>query len=287
MKIAIGTAQFGLNYGATNKKGVVSESEIFKILNYALSNNIFTIDTASAYGVSEKKLGNCNVELSSFQVITKIPPNVKIQDLETHFYKSLKNLNLDKIYGILVHKASDIFSDKNDVIWKQITKLKEQNLVDKIGISVYNISEIKQILAKYKFDLIQLPINIFDQRLLKSNILQRLKKANIEIHARSIFLQGVLLANPDNLSEYFIPFKKHFKKWHQFLSAHYLNPLEGTLAFANSLKFLDYAVIGVTSLNDLKEIKAAFDKIKSYPKLDYSDFASEDEALINPNLWTL
>lgn len=285
MRIALGTAQFGLSYGATNNKGIVSESEISKILNYARNNGIFTIDTASAYGESERNLGNADIDLSKFQVVTKTPPKLQSTEVEMHFRKSLDNLKLDKIYGLLLHRAEDILSDVNGNIWGKLNNLKKQNLVEKIGVSVYNEAEINQILEKYEIDLIQLPINVLDQRLLKSDILKRIKDKSIEIHARSIFLQGILLEKPNDLPGYFVPFKDSLKKWHKFLEKYSLTSIEGALSFAHSLGILDYIVLGVTSLDNLQEITNAFDKIKSFPNIDYYSFASNDEALINPSLW--
>lgn len=287
MKIALGSAQFGLNYGATNNKGIVSSNEISKILNYACNNDILTLDTASAYGESERNLGNADIDLSKFRVITKTPPQLRSKEVEIYFRKSLDNLKLNKVYGLLLHRAENILSDVNGTIWHELQNLKKHNLVEKIGVSVYNEAEINELLEKYEIDLIQLPINVLDQRLLKSNILKRIKNKNIEIHARSIFLQGILLEKPCNLAKYFAPFKDSLEKWHKFLAEYSLTPIEGALSFAYSLEVLDYVVLGVTSLDNLQEINSAFKKIKSIPKLDYYRFASNNEALITPSLWKL
>ena len=287
MKIALGTAQFGLSYGATNNKGIVSSNEISKILDYARNNDILTIDTASAYGESERNLGNSDIDLTKFQVITKTPPELYSKEVEICFRKSLDNLKLNKVYGLLLHRAENILSDVNGDIWGELKNLKKNDLVEKIGVSVYKEEEINQILDRYEIDLIQLPINVLDQRLLESGILKRIKDKNIEIHARSIFLQGILLEKLDKLPEYFLPFKDSLKKWHKFLEEYSLTPIEGALSFAYSLDILDYIVLGVTSLDNLQEITSAFDRIKSLPNIDYFSFASNDEALINPSLWKL
>lgn len=287
MKIALGTAQFGLSYGATNDKGIVSSNEISKILDYARNNDILTIDTASAYGESERNLGNGEIDLSKFQVITKTPPELNSKEVEICFRKSLDNLKLNKVYGLLLHRAENILSDVNGDVWGELKNLKKNDLVEKIGVSVYKEEEINQILDRYEIDLIQLPINVLDQRLLESGILKRIKDKNIEIHARSIFLQGILLEKLNKLPEYFLPFKDSLKKWHKFLKEYSLTPIEGALSFAYSLDILDYIVLGITSLDNLQEITSAFDRIKSLPKIDYFSFASNDEALINPSLWKL
>lgn len=285
MKLAIGTAQFGLNYGVTNQSGVVAAEEITKILNYAQTNDILTIDTAGAYGNSESKLGASRVDLANFKIITKIPPKTSAQDLETNFFQSLNNLKLKRVHGLLIHNASDLLSDQGAKIWKLLEKLRDQALVDKIGVSVYTGDEIKQVLKRYPIDIIQLPINVFDQRLLQSDILEEVKSKKIEIHARSLFLQGILLEKPNRLSEYFTPYKASLIKWHDFLKSNNLTPLEGALSFVYSLNLIDQGVIGITSLDNLIEIKTVFDKIKSIPTIQYSEFAISDEKFINPSIW--
>lgn len=285
MKLALGTAQFGLPYGITNKNGLLEQDEVNKILRYAHNNDILTLDTACSYGDAEQKIGNTNAELSQFQIVTKITANTSYDEIEEKFFQSLKNLQLKKIYGLLLHSSKDLLNDESDKVWQILERLKAQGYVGKIGVSVYHEEEIRLVITKYKIDIIQLPINVFDQRLLKSNILQTIKSKGIEIHARSIFLQGILLENLDNLPTYFLPLKEEILKWHDYLKDNVMSRLDGALAFVNSLDIIDYAVIGITSLNNLIEVKAAFDKIKSHPNFKYEKFAINNEQLINPNLW--
>ena len=54
-KLALGTVQFGMNYGiANNSKKIFPQKSISEILKLAKLSKITTLDTAIAYGSSEK-----------------------------------------------------------------------------------------------------------------------------------------------------------------------------------------------------------------------------------------
>lgn len=287
MKLALGTAQFGFDYGINNSKGQVPLPEIEKILSYARQNDILTLDTASAYGTSEENLGRAKVELTEFKIITKTQPQLPANEIVASFKMSLEYLQLESIYGLLIHRAADLLSEEGSKVWDAVKSLRERGLVKKIGVSVYNVQQIEAILNQYKIDIIQLPINPFDQRLLETNLLQRLKNENIEIHARSLFLQGVLLMKLESLPSYFKPYREAFEKLHNLFNENNLSLLEGILSFAHLIPEIDMTVIGVTSLDELKEVTLAFDKAKAKKHLDFKSLAVSDEKVINPSLWTL
>ena len=99
LKIGIGTAQFGLNYGITNLNGIVEESEVRNILN----DNFYSyIDTACSYGVSEKIIGKNLLEKNK-KIITKIILDEKnICELESNFTKSLKKTQQRKNFWFVI-----------------------------------------------------------------------------------------------------------------------------------------------------------------------------------------
>lgn len=287
MKLALGTVQFGLDYGVSNLKGQVPLSEIEEILTYAKNNDILTLDTASAYGSSEINLGRANRDLQSFEIITKTLPGVGVDRVESAFLASLKHLGVNSVYGLLVHHGSDLLSHKGDELWLALKSLQAKSLIKKIGVSVYKAEEIEAILKKYDIEIIQLPINPFDQRLIETNFLEKLKDKNIEIHARSLFLQGVLLMELERLPSYFKPYQDLFRKFHAILNQYKLSPLEGILSFAHSIYQIDRAVLGVTCLEELKQIKLAYEKAKAFKFIDFKALSMIDERFINPSLWKL
>jgi aryl-alcohol dehydrogenase-like predicted oxidoreductase len=258
MKLCLGTVQFGLDYGISNKTGKVIYKEVEDILNYCNAQRINTIDTAQAYGECERILGHFN--LSKFRVITKISSAGKIEN-------SLDNLRLSSLYGVLLHNENEV--DEN---WQKLVAYKSQGLVEKIGVSVYSPDKLSGIIEKYPIDIAQIPLNILDQRFLF--LIKRLREKNIEIFVRSIFLQGLLLMDFSQISDYFNPIKP-------ILSRLPHDKLGFTLNFVKSIDEINGIVIGVTSKQELEEICTEYRK-KTF---DYSEFSVDDENMINPSMW--
>ncbi len=272
MKLGLGTAQFGLDYGISNTQGQVNFSEIVDILNFARANEIKVIDTAQLYGVSEVALGNAGV--SGFQVITKISYQSKLED-------SLTNLKLNNLYAVLAHDADEL--SQNAEFWEKLVGYKKKGLVEKIGISVYTEEQLDLALEKYPVDIVQLPLNVFDQRFLQHGYLQKLKDLNVEIHARSVFLQGLLLMEREEIPGKFSEFSDHFALFESFLRNNRVSKLEAVLAFENTVECLDHFIIGVVSKKQLLDIYNSLVSLnKSY---DFSSLSINDLKLISPANW--
>jgi hypothetical protein len=280
MKLAIGTVQFGLDYGITNHSGQVAIDEVKDILDYAKTNNIDTLDTAARYGNSEQVLGGVGV--NNYRIITKTTPLKNgVDGVIKGFHQSLDNLNIGQVDGLLIHNIDDVKDKRFGDLFHKVNELKEEGLINKIGFSTYTPDQVDFLLENFDFDLIQVPFNIFDTRLIEGGQLQALKKKNIEIHARSIFLQGVLL-DFDNLSSYFSKWKKQFDKYQSTVEKSGLSLLEYALNFTLNVQEIDKILVGVNSADQLKEIVQAKKKQSSL-----SAFPIDDIALLNPGLWKI
>jgi aryl-alcohol dehydrogenase-like predicted oxidoreductase len=285
-KIVLGSVQFGEKYGISNVSGQTSIHQVYKILDYALINSINTIDTAPSYGGSEEIIGN--ILNDKWKIITKTKYSngeVEFEEIVSNFNESLKKLKVDSVHGLLVHNGDQLLGKDGELIFSAMKKLKDLGVVDKIGVSVYDSIQIKKIINKFEIDIIQLPFNIFDQRLLKDGTLHDLKNKNIEIHARSIFLQGLLLMDIKSIPAYFNPILDTLKKYHT--EARYLSMtnLEFALSFVNSVKEIDCLVIGVETLKHLEDMVNS-----SFLDLDVEKFKSlaiYDKKFINPSNWSL
>jgi len=257
MDFSIGTAQFGLSYGVTNTKGKVSAIEINKILEHARRNNIIKIDTAIDYGESEKSLGQANI--SNCKVVTKLPkvPNEAkdiSQWINDQINSSLSRLKIPSLYGLLLHNPADLLSEKGEEIWESINLKKNEGLIKKIGFSIYDPIELDSLWEIFKPDIVQAPFNILDRRIKNSGWLKKLNENNVEIQVRSIFLQGLLLMSP-------IERNNIFYKWHSiwnildtWLLTNNISPIEASLGFVLSEKYIDCIVVGVESYDQLNEI---------------------------------
>lgn len=257
--LALGTVQFGMNYGISNTAGQVRPDEVGRILEYCVSNGIDTLDTAQGYGESEAVLGR--FDLSPFRIVTKLMGNARLED-------SLERLGTQGVYGLMLHRENEC----DDSTWGLFESCKAQGLATKIGVSVYTPRVLESLLERYPIEIVQFPMNILDQSFLP--LLPTLKEKKIEIHTRSAFLQGLLLM--DDLPEYFNPVRDK-------ISAIPKPRLDHALGFLKKQGPVDKIVLGVTGLRDLQEIVDAYSR--DVPETDYGRYAVSDERYINPSLW--
>ena len=290
MKLGLGTVQFGLDYGISNNSGKTSLLEAESILQSANNFGIDMLDTASLYGDSEAVVGQ-SMHGQTFQIVTKTPqfktPQIKKEhaaQLKQAFNNSVNKLQVDNVYGLLIHHADDLINEGSEYLMEALEQIKASGKAQKIGVSVYSAEQVEKILERYQIDLIQLPLNVFDQRLVASGILKDLKRRGVEIHVRSIFLQGLLLMKLHQLPTRFTPFKAGIESYHRALSDYGLSPLQGSLLYVNSIEEVDYAIVGVTNADELQEIVDSLHKtLQILP--DWQKFSCDDERLINPVNW--
>ena len=285
-KLVLGSVQFGINYGISNQHGKTKFSEVKKILNFAKDSKIKIIDTAAAYGDSEEILGKTGVENFNFiSKLPKIPKNCKDVDywVQNNVETSLNKLRIKKLYGLLIHHTKDLSSTFGKKLVNSIQKIRSNGLVKKIGISIYEISEIETALKILKFDIVQAPLNIIDRRLETSGILSKLKNLKVEVHTRSTFLQGLLLLPREKIPVKFNRWSNIWDRWSLELKEKKLNPIEACLSYPMSLSEVDHIVVGVNNLDQLKKlIKLSKSKISTS---DLSFMISNEKKLINPTNW--
>lgn len=287
MKLALGTAQFGMPYGIANKNGQVSLEEVRRILAFAIDAGIDTLDTAIAYGQSESCLGAIGCQ--NFRVITKLPALPRdISNLNdwvnNQISESLSKLNLDSVYGLLIHRSSDILNASGTVIVDILQKLKLAGIVQKIGVSIYHPDELQAVLEKCSLDIVQAPFNVFDRRLVTSGWLERLHDLNIEVHVRSVFLQGLLLMPRGKVPEKFKQWSDIFDSWHAWLRENGADAITACLDFVASYPMIDRVIVGVESLSQLQSLVGALEKL---PLSSLPNISCADEKLINPSTWNI
>lgn len=287
-KLIIGTAQWGLDYGISNKNGKTGTDEITNILNTANKYEINTLDTASAYGDAEKVIGE--LATGNSRIITKIGVGNQDKnsrqskdDIRNKVKQSYVDLGGKILEGVLIHDPNNLEGYKQSEGWNTLMEMKEEGYMKKIGISVYNPSQAEKLAKIYKPDIIQIPFNAFDKKAASSGTLKQLKDEGIEIHARSIFLQGLLLMNIKDISEYFSPWMLEIKRWHEYCITNRLSLLEGAIANAMGEVDIDKFIVGIENTKQLEQIIAATKKTVIN---DFRRYNSEsDEGLINPTKW--
>ncbi len=287
--LGLGTVQFGLNYGVANVNGQIAASEISTILLRAASVGVQVLDTAAAYGESEEVLGQCLQNSTDFRLITKTIPlrqpaigKNELRKISETFDESLIKLRRNQIDTLMVHHAEDLLVPGGDTIFLKLKEWKAAGQIKKIGVSVYDRQQIDQLFDRFTFDVVQLPFSVYDQRLLQDGTLARLASAGVEIHARSVFLQGVLLMPSAKLPRHLASFVDHHEQYLAYLKSTRVTPLEAAISFVNQCSEISVALVGVSSARDFDECISAFSFDRT---LDLADFAIADKRLIDPRSW--
>lgn len=285
MKLALGTVQFGLPYGISNKTGQVPEATVKSMLDLAGANGINVLDTAIAYGESESVLGKSGVQ--DFQIVTKLPPvpegcadirNWVQEQVDT----SRHRLGVNMLYGLLLHRPDQLLGSFGRELYRSLKDLKDGGKTKKIGISVYSPKELDLFIPRFQFDLIQAPFNLIDRQLQTTGCLKRLKDQMVEIHTRSAFLQGLLLMSPEDFPKKFLRWSKLWDKWHDWLLHHNVSPVQACMSFPLSFPEIDHVVVGADNPKQLEEIIIV---AKRNCLIDFPDIHSEEEELVNPACW--
>ncbi|MDA7733822.1 aminotransferase class III-fold pyridoxal phosphate-dependent enzyme, partial [Candidatus Pelagibacter sp.] len=272
--------------------GFSKNKNLNKIIDTLYENNINELDTAPAYKDSHKILSN--IGKKKFNIYTKLPNiTCDIRELETKTRETILKIfeknKISQLEGILLHDPlMPLDKSRWNIIYKILNDFKKEKLIRNIGVSVYNTFELSNLLKNFTPDIIQFPYNIFNQEFNDEKLLKGLKKKGILLHARSIFLQGLLLQNRRNLNKYFLNWSNNFMSWQKYLKIHKKKPEQACIEFVLSNKYIDKVVIGVDNDLQFKENMKIFSKFKNkknYPKIEF--LKVDDERLTDPRLWKL
>lgn len=286
-KIAVGTVQFGLNYGINNNTGILDDQNLKELLVSANLNGIDTLDTAYNYGKSEERLGKLLQTIpEKFNIISKAPQNTDSKNIYAYFNESITRLHVNSLYGYMLHNFDDYRNDRNIVL--ALNSFKEKELVKKIGFSLYYPKQLEQLFNEnIEFDLLQIPYNIADRRF--EPYFTELKNRDIEVHTRSVFLQGLFFMENTNLPAKLTPFSPLIKKLN-IVSKRISESIEEILLnFVLQKKTIDKVVLGVDNTIQLnKNIKASENKLTQEElkliELELIDIKIPPELLI-PSNW--
>lgn len=279
-KVIIGTVQFGLNYGINNKSGKVTELGVRNILTIAKKAGITTLDTAFVYGNSEQVLGTVGVA-SNFKIATKYPEcNDPVNEMLS---KSLERLQTDKVYAYMAH-SFDVIANNLDR-WREFEMLKKENKVEKIGFSLYNINQLQFLWDNnIKFDILQFPYNIFDRQF--EPFFSKLKEQGVEIHTRSVFLQGLFFKNTKNLDKKLNVLKTYLDKLHYYCKDNNITIEQLALNYVLSKDKIDGVLMGIDSKEQLQTNLSKLDYTISSKDIDFvNSIIIKEKEMLNPVNW--
>jgi aryl-alcohol dehydrogenase-like predicted oxidoreductase len=285
IRLALGTVQFGLNYGVANVSGQVGQSEVAAILDRAAAAGIDTLDTAIAYGQSEAALGRAGVK--NWRVITKLPALPQEvaavpRWIDDQIDGSLRRLGITQLEAVLLHRGDDLLGRHGEEYLQALIDAKKSGLTRALGVSVYDPAELDVLWPIWRPDVVQAPCNVLDRRLIRSGWLDRLTQNKVRVHVRSAFLQGLLLLPPERRPEGFAPWRVILDRWTAWCDGLGVSPLRGALAFVRALRGIEFVVVGVDSATHLQEVLALPAVAEPLPP---DDMFCEDRDLIDPSRW--
>lgn len=284
-RLGLGTAQFGLDYGISNAHGRVPESHARTILASAAEAGVGLVDTAASYGVAEATLGRILDAAPGLRIVTKtIALAGGLEAIEARARRSLEMMGRSSLYALLVHRAADLLENDGATLWRRLRLLQDAGLYEKIGISAYADDRPLELAAKFRPDLMQVPVSLLDQRLVADGTLSRLIDQGVEIHVRSVFQQGLIFLNPETLPPTLAHAAEKLEIVRDEIRKSGLAPLEAALGFVFSLPEPTCAVIGVTRHEELQQILRALSR--PLPAMRWNRFAMTDRVLLTPSLWS-
>ena len=280
-KIIIGTAIYQKDYVISNLRRYTSKN-LNNVFSECYKHGIKNFDLASSYGNSEKNFGkifykkNITIDTKVSKITTKRNAQYR---LFKSFFKSLKKLNKKRVDTLYVHDFKNFLKFKNE--YKFFFKsLKKSKKINNIGFSLYEKNELHQLLRICKPDVVQVPLNLFNQSFNTPEVFNLKKKFNFKIYARSIFLQGILLASIDDIPN---KFRKVFQKYEKFLLYKKMNKLDACLNFVFKT-FFDKFIIGIQNEKQLKMILDKL-KIRYNTKINFKKLHVKSKLLNDPRRW--
>ncbi|CDB90426.1 oxidoreductase [Clostridium sp. CAG:253] len=298
LKLCLGTVQFGMKYGINNQiYRQPTKEEVYDMLDYAIENGINVIDTARAYGNAEEILGQYFERRKGVSekvnVISKMPPNsLDINEnveekIVNECKESLHRMHLNKLKGYLLHTPQYIY---NKQVLSGLQKLKEKQLVENIGVSIYDLKEGIAAIETGIIDYIQLPYSILDQRGSKSGFFEKAKNADINIFVRSVFLQGLFMMDEKNIPEHLKDVIPYIRIFEDTRKKYALSKVEAIISFIKEEKEIDYLVFGVEKkgqlVEDIRVFERSYNNTEDFVKEIKEKIDDVDKSIIFPSLWS-
>ena len=296
-RLALGTVQFGLRYGIAEGQRQVSAVTVEEILKTAKQAGITLLDTAASYGESEAVLGRTLVS-QSFNVISKTLPIrqpvltiAHLDQIKATFDQSLTKLGRTCLEGLLVHDAQDLLAPGGNDLWRWMEGLKRAGIVSRIGVSVYDTATAFKLIERYGVEIIQVPFNLLDQRIAHDGFLDFCRARFIAVHARSIFLQGVILMKDSELPASLSGLRPYLQRLNQMGRLARCSVADLALAYVAQRPEIEKIVVGVHHSDQLERLIAVWKRLKILENLgdetiSWNEFHCTDHNLIDPRLWS-
>ena len=291
-EICLGTAQFGMAYGITNSAGQVPEEAVSPLLLQAQKDGIRWLDTAQAYGNAEGVLGRQLPAAHRFRLISKLPaqPQSKFSAQDADAWEqavrsSCRRLGVRGLDALLLHAPGDLAKPGGQHLETWLLDLRKRGVVQRIGLSIYSADDLDGVNPAL-LDLVQLPLSLFDQRLLQDGTLARLRARGTAIHARSVYLQGLLLTPAGRWPSWASQeARSHQKALETLAEQRGCRLIDLALGFVREQANLETAVLGVCDQQELSELCQSWSTTSPWAKGEWRTWALEDPVILDPRRW--
>ena len=291
-QLCLGTAQFGLKYGVTNHVGKVSEADVGALLFQAQQAGFSFLDTAQAYGNAEAVLGRQLPSNHRFRLISKLPAQTQsvFSSQSVHIWEeavcaSCKHLGVSRLNALLLHSPSDLSKPGGEYLEAWLLSLRERGVVERLGVSIYSAQDLDGLNPNL-LDLVQLPLSLYDQRLLQDGTLAQLRARGTAIHARSLYLQGLLLTPSTQWPQWVNPeVRAHQHALESLAKKCGCRLIDLALGFAREQKDLEAIVLGVCSVQELSELLQAWGASNPWKKGEWRHWSLQYPSILDPRLW--
>ncbi|WP_426668539.1 aldo/keto reductase [Mucilaginibacter sp. McL0603] len=286
-KLILGTVQFGVPYGINNPNGKPSKDKVNEILRAAYKAGVRLLDTAEVYGNAHEIIGHFHQTYPDniFGVITKMPTKSIPENIDDKLQQYLDELHIDRLHTLMFHSFAGY--DKNKAIIPIIKKLKQQNKVKYLGVSIYNNDEFKKVIRDESIDVIQLPFNVLDNSNFRGELIEQAKELNKIIHTRSVFLQGLFFKDIFDQNPVVMALYDQLKQIRDIAGEYKISVGTLALSYCLSQHNIDNVLIGVDSIDQLtNNLIAQNYKLcdEAINKID--EIKTHNVSFLNPSLWT-
>jgi aryl-alcohol dehydrogenase-like predicted oxidoreductase len=269
----------------------VERKAVREILRRAWLSGVDMLDTAASYGQAEAVIGEMRPDDARFSMVTKCPPladfrcdSGPVEQIVARVRQSRELLKAEILDGLLVHHAPDLLDPVGPELFRNLVQLKMEGIVRRVGVSVYDPETLAAVLDRYPIEIVQLPLNVFDQRFIKCGAVALLRCRGIEVHVRSVFLQGNLIGEGSRLPNALSPVRNRIVQFQQRARDMGHSPASAALTFVAQCEGVTRVVIGVDSEQQLEESVEAFDRALT-TSFDASDFNIDDLDIVDPRRW--
>lgn len=291
-QLCLGTAQFGLAYGITNTNGQVSEAEVGQLLVQANNAGICWLDTAQAYGNAESVLGRNLPVAHRFQLISKLPAQPQLgfsaddaESWDQSFRLSCQHMRVQCLDSLLLHAPADLRKPGGSFLENWLLGLRERGLVKRLGVSIYASEDLDGVNPAL-LDLVQLPLSLFDQRLLQNGTLASLRARGTAIHARSLYLQGLLLTPATQWPTWIsAQVRAHQQALERLSQQRGCRLIDLALGFARAQTDLEAVVLGLCRVEELRQLQAAWSATSPWQEGEWPNWALQDPCILDPRRW--